>query len=1387
MIRYFVLWSVFSFTIFNLSAGSTNTIVIQNFNEKYGLNEGRVNCMCMFQDSKGFLWFGMANGLYKFDLNTLTHFNLQKNKINGFPESDVRAIIEYAPGLLLVGTYNKGLLIYNTVTERFDSVCFNSSFNFSKSYVRCLHLDRTGAIWVGTFNGLFRIKYLGKQTNKFELVNRFDHSNVNLVGSEFVSIMESKNGIVWFLTMSDIGCFNTSTKKIKIFPTWGANSSFTFIDDKRILIGCFATGLKIFNIETSRCENIRIKGLTEKSQIRYVHKDSQANIWLSISNVGLMLLGPDLENPQITLISNKDPKYSDLNSNVIYRIGESRDGALWICNEEGINMLYLKKNFFQSYSCNIFDHNTELAIGIRSLLNSENGFIWTGTIGGGLKQFDLASRKFTDVSLVYEGKEIGKNIQAIMRDHQGNLWLGTEGEGVIKFMPEKISGYTRGRTMVYRIYPVSFPARGLLNDYVMYLLEDRHNNIWIGTWHGLSLIESSELEKPDQSKAIIKNFLNNPSDKFSISNNIVMSLFEDKAGDIWAGTQEGLNRIIKTSKGYKFEHNYKNNDGILLSEKKILVSYQNKKGTLWFSTQDGGIDWLNTKTGIFEEYNSDNGFQDNIITSISEDSFGNLWLGSNNGLCRFDPLGRSFNNYTIEDGLVSNDFLFASTCKVGNNLYFGGNRSLTVFDPKEIMPSTFKPNLVFTGFRLFNKPVNINTKGSPLKEHISFVKSLTLNYNQNFITLAFAALNYNQQKEIQYSCMMEGLETSWNNLGKETKITYTNLVPGRYMFRVKAYNSNDSNNASHISLEILVKPPFWKTLWAYMVYLVLITFALIRIYVFFLNKEKRKNSLALERMNAKRIHEMDLMRLQFFTNISHEFRTPLTLLSAPLESLIQEKPDPAKAQSYYQLMLKNVQRLTRLINQLLDLRKIEEGYLKMEWKQGDIIEFVQKTVNSFQNYAEKRNIYFTFQSGRSQLFTFFDADKLDKVLFNLLSNAFKYTPDYGSVSLKMNEIEPGLMPYPGLKERYLEIKLSDSGIGIPKDAIEKIFNPFQQVNRNKPIGSAATGIGLSLTKELVDLHQGFITVESEINAGSTFTVYLPVYKNNPQKDNLASNNNENPDGLVNEEAPGSVEQEKNLQLRSSTSKPLVLIVDDSSDLRTFLSDELGESYRIIEAANGQDGLDQAITKIPDLVVSDIMMDKMDGVELCGKLKLDERTSHIPIILLTARHSEDIKLNSYEIGADDYITKPFSTNLLIFRIKNLIEQRRKLRTLFGKGINFDPSTIATNKIDSQFVEKLIQDIEKNMENPDFDPSMLASNMAMSRMQLYRKVAALTNQTVYNLIRTVRLNKAAQLLITTDMQIAEIAFSVGYNEPSNFTKNFIRQFNQTPSQFVRSNRK
>jgi len=1364
---------------------SAFNIIIEDINEKYGLPKNRVNCM--FQDSIGFLWFGMANGLYKFDLNTFTKYDLEKNNFIGFPESDIRAIIEYEPGMLLVGTYNKGLLLFNSITERYNSLSLNLPVDFSNLSVNCLYKDKNEIFWVGTNNGLFQVKKIENKKNSLKLLKRFDRSNSNLISSEIIDIKESKDGKVWFLTMTDIGFFDPSKNILETFMALKANSSFFFLDSIHILKSCFETGLDIFNTGNYSLRDIKISGQSKNLQTRYVFKDSNSNIWLSISNVGLILMESITHSSETILISNKNNKYANLNSNVIYKIYESRDGAIWLCTEEGIAMVRIKPDIFNAQTIRS-RLNPELTLGIRSLLDSKEGFLWTGTIGEGLKKFNIENGTITDVVLKNQRENIGKNIQAIICDFQGNLWLGTEGEGVIKFTPDKNAGYTTGSTINYRKYPAPYPDHPIPDDYIMCLLEDKHTNIWIGTWQGLSLIDSFELRKSVQSNVIIKNLYNNPADEHSISNNIIMSLLEDKDGNIWVGTQAGMNKIIRTVKGYQFEHNFKNEQGDLLTEKKILVIFQDKKGDIWFSTQDGGICSLDTKTGIYCEYNSVNGFHDNIVNSISEDSLGILWLGTNNGLCRFDPSNFSFNIYKTADGLISNDFFFVSNCKTEDKLYFGGNKGITYFNPYHVIQSSFKPNLVFTDFRLFNKPVTIHNKDSPLKKHISILNQITLKHNQNYITLAFAALDYKQNDDLQYTCILEGLETNWNRLDKERKMTYTNLRPGHYIFRARAFSPGHINNSREISLQIIVNPPFWKTTWAYIAYFILLVFIIVYTYMYFLNEEKKKHSLAIERMNAKRIHEMDLMKLQFYTNISHELRTPLTLISAPLETLLNENVERNRMKSYYEIMLKNVQRLKRLIDQLLDLRKIEEGYLKMEWKKGDIIDFIKKIYTNFENYAEKRNMYFTFQASCSQLYTFFDSDKLDKIMFNLISNAFKYTPDFGTISLKLDVKDALSVPLQGLADKYLEIKLSDSGIGIPKDSISKIFDPFQQVYKNKPIGSTGTGIGLSLTKELVENHKGFILIGSEVDKGSVFTIYLPIFESEPNNESDINKKDEITTSEMNlEKSAETTEDDKKDEVKFSAIKPLILIVEDNSDLRKLLHNELQLRYRVIETANGQEGLKEAISRIPDLIVSDVMMHKMDGIELCRKLKNNERTSHIPVILLTARHSEEIIQNSYDIGADDYITKPFNMSILKTRINNLIEQRRKLRKLFSKGIDFDYSEIVTNKLDSQFLEKLNKIIEKNIDNPDFSPPSLASDMAMSKMQLYRKASALANQTVYNYIRTMRMKKAAKLLLTTDMQIAEVALSVGYTEPSNFTKCFKREFNQSPSNFVKTNRK
>lgn len=1375
---FFLLLLVFSLGIEMKVTASQ--ISIQNLNEKYGMAKKRVNCM--YQDTKGFVWLGMIDGLYRYDQYNFVSVSSRKNKTKGLPEADVRSIVECKPGLLLAGTYDKGLLIYDSEMGRSLKLGGDYTTDFSKLNIRSLFIDKSGIIWIGTSNGVYRIKVMGTDNETIKVQEIPVTAFNQLASSEFIKFYETEPGIIWFATMNDIGFYNTAKNVVKSRPLYyEAIYSFSFIDKKKILIGCFGTGAKTMDTETFEIE--KVKGVSEKSLVRSVYTDRNGNIWMNISNEGLILMESGLESDNVLTISSNNKQYPDLNSYLIYQISETRDGSIWVCGEAGVNVITLKKNYFNSYADITYKENTYIQPGIRAIHDSKKGFLWVGTVGGGLKQFDLTTNKFTDVALINNGKPIGNNIQAILQDHQGNLWLGTEGEGLIKFYPDKKSGYTKGQVVNFRRYPTPFPAVPIFNDFIMCILQDRNNNIWIGTWVGLSLIEASEVEKKDHANIAIRNFIKNPNDSLSLSHNTIMSLMEDKEGNVWVGTQGGLNKIIKTPQVYKFKHNFKSKEGQSLNEKRILTVFQSKKGDIWFSNQEGGISRFNPKTGISEDFVSDNVIFENTINSIKDDSEGNLWLGSNNGLVKLDPSSGSFNIYTTEDGLNSNDFLFGSSCKIGNTLYFGLNNGLTYFSPQQIKRETFKPNLIFTEFRLFNKPVYVNEEGSPLKHPLNSGEKLVLKHNQNFITISFSALDFTLKRNIRYACKLEGLETSWNLLFADHKTTYTSIPPGKYTFRVRAVSPDDFQNSSEIVLRIVVRPPIWKTIWAYAAYLIIIILVLFRTYKFFINREKQKNALALERLDAKRTHEIDLMRLQFFTNISHELRTPLTLLAAPLDSLINENTDMEKAESYYQIMLRNVQRLTRLVDQLLDLRKIEEGFMKMEWKQGDIVEFIQKTCGTFQNYAQKRNLNFSYLSEFPQLLTYFDSDKLDKILFNLLSNAFKYTNDDGSISVILNKKGAHEIPHASsTADSYLEIKITDTGFGIPKDSLDKLFKPFQQVNTNKPIGSGATGIGLSLTKDLIELHKGIIQVDSEVGKGSTFTIYLPVYKNDPSK-MPATDTEELQDETVLEENEGFAENNERI---NKDAKPVILIVEDSSDLRAYLKSELKLNYKIIEADNGEKGLELAFRKIPDLIISDIMMPGMDGIELCNRLKKDIRTEQVPVILLTARHSEEARLSGLEMQADDYITKPFSIKILKLRIRNLVEQRRKFQPVPSNEVKEDTQESTMSKADAKFMAKLNQVIDRNLDNPNFDPVALAKEMLTSKMQLYRKVSSLTNQTVFNYIRTYRLNKAANLMASTDMQISEIAEAVGYTEASNFTKNFTQQFNQTPTQYVKAKR-
>ncbi|MFQ5797448.1 MAG: ATP-binding protein, partial [Bacteroidota bacterium] len=778
----------------------------------------------------------------------------------------------------------------------------------------------------------------------------------------------------------------------------------------------------------------------------------------------------------------------------------------------------------------------------------------------------------------------------------------------------------------------------------------------------------------------------------------------------------------------------------------------------------------------------------------------------------------SFKNYYVQDGLQSNEFNLGAYHKSrSGEMFFGGINGFNSFYPDSIKDNPHIPPLVITGFQIFNESVKISPQGeTPLQKHISVTDEIVLSHKDNVFSFEFAALDYNAPEKNQNAYMMEGFDEDWIYSGTRRFATYTNLDPGEYVFRVRGSNNDGIWNEEGTSVRIIITPPWWQTWWAYTVYVILIVAVLYGIRRFEVNRERLAHDLKLQRFEAEKLREFDQMKSRFFANISHEFRTPLTLILGPLKKLTSgDSQGDAKEQ--FRMMLRNGQRLLRLINQLLDFSKLEAGRMSLQARPENIVRLLKSIVSQFASLAERERITLRFVAPHQMITVYLDRDKLEKIMYNLLSNAVKFTPKGGKVSVSVDR-SPLTKVTKGGKEgevEFVEITVADTGIGIPPDCIDKIFDRFYQVDSTHrrepapldksspteralfdkayPTGQEGTGIGLALTKELVELHSGEIHVCSQPGRGSTFIVRLPLGKEQLKKAEIAA---ETPEAEVVKdsvdydlipieeyETPDAESYHtKEEETPSDDRAPIVLVVEDSHDMRGFIREILGKAYRVREAGDGVEGFERAVEIIPDLIISDVMMPRMDGFELCHKLKTDERTSHIPVILLTARASGESKVKGLETGADDYLTKPFDARELQIRVKNLIEERRKLRERFSREVTLQPRDIAVSSMDEQFLKRVMDVIEQRMSDPDFSTDTFTKKVGMSRMQLHRKLRALTDHSTGEFIRTMRLKRAAQLLKQHSGTVSEIAYEVGFNNLSYFARCFRDLFGQLPSDYA-----
>ncbi|MDF1550068.1 MAG: response regulator [Bacteroidales bacterium] len=962
---------------------------------------------------------------------------------------------------------------------------------------------------------------------------------------------------------------------------------------------------------------------------------------------------------------------------------------------------------------------------IRTIYEDIDHNIWIGTYKGGLSRYNKKSETFK--TFIYNPKvpqSISYNdVVSIIEDNKKRLWVATNGGGLNLYNNNNES-FTRFSTKDF------ITKTTICSDWLTCLFIDSKDNLWIGSFWGLSKFDPEEYR--------FKNYFNNADNPKSLSSNIVFSINEDKFGNIWVGTKMSLNK-------------------------------------------------LNLQTDEFKHFGVKDGLPNNVVNSILTDDSSNLWLATNNGLARFNYESNEVKSFYYQDGLVSNEFIHNSSYKTPKGQFLLGSVfGFNSFFPDSIKDARYFPKVLITDFKIFNKsvPIGINKDGRTiLEQSITVTKEIELNHYDNSFSFDFVALDYIHPEQILYSCKMEGFEENWNYLDHKRRfITYTNLDPGTYTFIVRASNKLEAWGDNDTRIIIQINPPLWKTGWAYLIYFIFAVGTGLFFWKLNFDRIKAKNQVRIERIKQAQVDQLNQSKLEFFTNISHEFRTPLTLIIGPIETLLENEKLGAQIKRSLSMMSRNAHRLLRLVNQLLDLRKIEKGKLKLQARQTDLIKFVSEIYESFEELAKRKNITFLLEKKTQELYMYFDHDKLDKILFNLLSNAFKFTPTNGTIGIKIIE---ELVEYENFSNGAVHILVKDNGRGMSPEHLEQIFERFYQSPEALGTIQRGTGIGLSLTKSLVEIHHGQISVESQKGEGSIFTIKLPLGHEHLAADEIIAPEISEP---INADAqPVVLEGYENATFGYSNGEmagetaPLILLVEDNEDVRTYIKNGLADKYRIAEAENGKEGIKSAHELMPDLIISDVMMPEMDGIAFCKKIKTELVSCHIPVILLTAKTSIEHRIEGLETGADSYIPKPFNPKHLLIRIEKLIELRQKLKEKFKNESDFEPINMAVTSTDERFLKKTIELIKLKIADTELGVENLGEEIGMSRSNLHRKLKSLVGQTPSEFIRTIRLKQAAHLLSSEDIPVSEIAYLVGFSSPSYFASCFHKLYSLTPTQY------
>lgn len=1332
-----------------------------------GLSHNQIHSI--MQDSKGFIWVGTISGLNRLDGSRVKVFKYSASQPHSLPENNVEDVWEDHRGILWVNTAS-GLSFLDPETETFrqaDTIKFGRYIlnltNFSNFY-----RDNQGGIWVMTTHQ--GVQYGNQKDNSFFHYVHNASDSTSIYSNNVYGIAQNSAGDVWMIHNYGVAdLVDVKTQKVKdrvyFLPfKHSANNFRVLVDaDDRVWIWANNNAFGAFCFDPATRKTLQFSTRSETYRIASdivtdIIQDDEGLIWIATDHGGITLWDP--KSHRLRSLEHEPFNQNSLVGNSIVELFKDRNGAIWIGTfKDGINKYHKDVFRFNLIKENPLDNNDIGFDDVNCVVSDKSGNVWFGTNGGGLIQYNKASGKYRSFKHDKNNSNSISNdvIVSLTVDSENNLWVGTFYGGLNMWDGSKFHRFQND------------PDRNesLSDNRVWSIYEDKQRNLWVGTLGGgLNLFDRKTNTFTHYKVADVN----------SVISDYIFDMAEDHKGNLWIATTLGLSRFVYGAGRFINYQNIPNQSNGLAHDNITCLLFDSKQN-LWAGTREG-LCRYNFETDQFETFDERNGLPDNLIISLVEDDLGAIWIGTAYNLTRmyFDANSKterlSLAVFNEADGLQGGEFNVNSACKTADGeLYFGGTKGVNYFKPVNLEERNFKGEVIISDFKVFNNSIQPGQElnGRILFENALFVtKEVKLKHLENAFSIAFSDLSFIDDNQHFYY-KLEGFNDQWILADKKNKeVHFTNLSPGEYTFVVRKAATPESTVFSETRLQIRIQPPFWKSIYAYLFYMFFIVGTLEVLRQMVINRERKKAYIVRERERQSMQQEMDLMKMRFFTNISHELKTPLSLILSPLEGLLKEAKDE-KQFAQYQMIHRNASRLFNMVNQLLDFRKMDAGQVDLHLAEGDLNTFLKDTVDSFVEMANKREVNLQFYPSENQLYTSFDRRKIERIMFNLLSNAFKFTPAKGHIEVRcsiqaVEDFEHLCVKSDSSKVVLIQVK--DTGIGIQPENRDRVFERFFQEHGSNSEYNEGSGIGLSIVREYAQVHGGEVFLESTPDLGTTFSVVIP-YCETKQK-------------------PKPIDVEIEVDVEEKNDRPTILVVDDNDDFRAYIRQNLESEYHVLEAANGEDGFQVAVDLIPDLIISDIMMPVLDGIEMSKQLKSDFRTSHVPIVLLTAVNNQQKMLDGFETGADDYITKPFNPDILASRVRNLIGQREKLQSNFKLQMQMTPKDIQVTTLDEKLINRAIEVVEANISNPDFSVAELSQELGMSRVNLYKKLKSLTGHTPIEFIRTFRIKRAAQLLAQSQMGVSEAAYQVGFNDPRYFTRYFKAEFKMLPSEYAKKNK-